>query len=421
MPLLVCLVLLVWNPLQAQVARPKDVRELAKGGSNAIPQLQALLKNPDLEIRIEAVKAIVEIGTQRSLDPLIESTGDPDPEIQIRSTDGLVNFYLPGYVQTGMSARLQRAGKVVRVKFPDTNDRVLDTYIQPRPEAIAALGKLARGGISMEVRANAARAVGILRGQAALPDLIEAMKSKDSAILYECLIAMQKVGDRSVAPSVRYLLRDLDERVQIAALETTGMLQNKDALPDLVEALNRARTQKVRRAALAAIAMIPDPSSRVLLNRYLNDRDDAALRVAAAEGFGRLRNPIDRPSMQKAYEQERNASARLSMAFALVSMGVVEVSEFSPLQLLVNTLNLKARQGEALALMIELARDAKIRALLYPALASGTKEEKIHLARVLARSGDKESLPALEKVSRDPDVDVAQEGVRALQNLRARL
>src|SRR5215471_16661471 len=66
-PSLVLLVLC--GLLAAQVTRPKDVRELAKGGSNAIPQLQALLKNPDLPIRVEAVKSIVEIGTQRSLDP----------------------------------------------------------------------------------------------------------------------------------------------------------------------------------------------------------------------------------------------------------------------------------------------------------------------------------------------------------------
>ena len=105
MPVLVCLVLLALSPLAAQVTRPKDVRELAKGGSDAIPQLTPLLKNPNLEIRIEAVKAIVEIGTQKSLDPLIEATSDADPEIQIRATDGLVNFYLPGYVRTGLGAR----------------------------------------------------------------------------------------------------------------------------------------------------------------------------------------------------------------------------------------------------------------------------------------------------------------------------
>src|SRR6266404_4970008 len=238
------LLILLCGLLPAQITRPKEVRELAKGGSSVIPQLQALLKSPDLDIRVEAVKAIVEIGTQRSLDPLIEATRDSDAEIQIRAADGLVNFYLPGYVRTGLSAKLQRVGKGIKGKFTDTNDQVIEPYVQVRPEVITALGKLARGGISMESRANAARAVGILRGQAAIPDLLEAMKSKDDAVLYESLIAIQKIRDRSAAAGIRYLLRDLDERVQVAAIDTTGILQYQEALPDLVDALNRARTPK---------------------------------------------------------------------------------------------------------------------------------------------------------------------------------
>src|SRR6266404_1159053 len=219
------LLILLCGLLPAQITRPKEVRELAKGGSNAIPQLQALLKNQDLNIRVEAVKSIVDIGTQRSLDPLIEATSDSDAEIQIRATDGLVNFYLPGYVRTGLGASLQRVGTGIKGKFTDTNDQAIDAYVQVRPEVITALGKLARGGISMESRANAARAVGVLRGRAAIPDLLAGMKSKDDAVLYESLIAIQTIRDRSAAPRIRYLLRDLDELVQIAAIETTGLLQ----------------------------------------------------------------------------------------------------------------------------------------------------------------------------------------------------
>jgi HEAT repeat protein len=411
---------LLCSLLSAQVTRPKDVRELAKGGSNVIPQLQALLKNPDLDIRTEAVKSIVEIGTQRSLDPLIGATGDNDAVIQILATDGLVNFYLPGYVKTGVGARFQRVGRGIKSMFTDTNDQIIEAYIQVRPEVIAALGKLARGGISMESRANAARAVGILRGQAAIPDLLDAMKSKNDAVLYESLIAIQKIHDKTVAPKLRYLLRDLDEKVQLAAIETTGLLQNKDALPDLVDVLHRAKSAKVRRASLTAIAMIPDDSSRALYTKYLSDKDDA-MRAAAAEGFARLKSSADLELIKTAYEQEGKASPRLSMAFALVSLGQVEVSELSPLQLLINTLNSRARQGESVAFLIELARDPKIRASLYPALTGGMKDEKIYLARVMARSGGKDSLPALEKVSQDTDPEVAQEGLRALQNLRARL
>ena len=43
------------------------------------------------------------------------------------------------------------------------------------------------------------------------------------------------------------------------------------------------------------------------------------------------------------------------------------------------------------------------------------------LARVLARSGDAESVAPLQKLSGDSDAAVAQEGLRALRTLQARM
>ncbi len=409
---------------EAQTASPKQrakaARELGKQGSQAIPTLQKMLADPVTDVRVEAVKAIVEIGTQYSLDPLIQATRDNDPEVQIRATDGLVNFYFPGYVQTGLTASLKRFGSSIKGRFTDTNDAIIDPYVQVRSDVITALGKLVSGGASMEVRANAARAVGILRGKEALPDLVEAVRSKDSTLIYECLVALQKIRDPSAAARITFLLRDPDERVQIAALETTGILQYKSALPDLRMALARARNNKVRRAALTAIAMLPDEQNRKVFAAYLQDKDDG-LRGAAAEGFGRLGNPGDLPIIEKAFNEEKKVSPRLSQAFALVLLGRTELTEFSPLQYLVNTLNSSSWQGAARALLIELARNAQVRSTLEYALRKGTKVEKIQLAQILATSGDSKTLPALEELGKDADADVAQEALRAMRTLKARM
>src|SRR5947207_6365032 len=126
---------LVAQPVAQQTAqdvRPKDVREIAKGGSNALPQLQDLLKNPRTDVRVEAVKQITGIGSGRCLDALIEATRDNDPEVQVRAADGLVNFYLPGYAQSGLGASLRRVGTSIRSKFTDTNDQVIAAYITVR-------------------------------------------------------------------------------------------------------------------------------------------------------------------------------------------------------------------------------------------------------------------------------------------------
>jgi len=385
-------VLLLTAGFAEQPMKPKDVRNIAKQGSSAIPRLQEFLKSPDLELRVEAVKSIVEIGGKDSIAPLVQAAGDNDSEVQIRATDGLVNFYLPGYIRTGLTASLHRVGNSIKGKFTDTNDQVIDAYVTVQPEVIAALGKLAYGGASVDSRANAARAVGILRGLPAVDDLVAAIRTKNSQVIYESLIALQKIRDQSAAPKIAFLLHDLDEKVQIAAIETIGMLQNKDSIPDLMDVIKRAKNNKVRRAALSAIAMLPEEGNRETYARYLHDKD-AGLRAAAAEGYARLRNPADLPAIETVYKDEDQRVARLAEEFALVMLGKHELSEFSPLQQLINTLNSAAYHSIAAPYLIEAARDQAVRALLYQSLANATKDEKIQLAGVLARSGDQESVP----------------------------
>jgi len=249
---------------------------------------------------------------------------------------------------------------------------------------------------------------------------VEALHSKDSNVMYESLVALQKIREESAGPRVTFLLHDLDQRVQIAAIETTGLLRDKDAVPELADVLKRARDAKVKRAALTAIAMLPSEQSRDLYAQYLNDKDDA-VRAAAAEGYARLRNPNDLPMLEKAWQDEGKTPPRLSLAYAQVMLGKTAIAEFSPLQYLIDTLNSASYKGEAFPFLVELARDSQVRKALYGPLEAGTKDEKIGLASVLARSGDQESIPHLEKLSNDPDTDVAQEGLRALRTLQARL
>ncbi len=400
--------------------RARAVHDLAKGGFDAIPKIAPYVGDPDLSVRIEAVKALMEIGGPRTVEPLVRAAADNDPEIQIRATDGLVNVYLPGYAKTGMSGTLQRAGNVVKAKFGDSNDQVIDAYVDVRPEVITALGRLVRVGGHVEVRANAARGVGVLRGRAAIPDLIEALHSKDNTVMYESLIAIQKIRDASAAPRISFLLRDLDDRIQIATLETTGLLRNRDAAPEVRDAMEHARNIKVRRAALSALAMLSDPGDHAVFLGDLNDKDEA-LRASAAEGLARIRNPSDRGVLDHAFIDEHKMAPRLSDAFALVALGNLETGEFSPLKYLFNTLNIRTYRSVASAFLTELARDPKVRLAIYPLLTSATKDEKIQMSIVLARSGDRDSLPYLETLSTDSDSDVAQEGVRSLRTLRARL
>lgn len=377
-----------------------------------------LLKNSDSKVRSEAVKGLVEIGGPKSLEPLIEATRDNDDQIQIRAVDGLVNVYMPGYVAQGLTANIKRAGSSIRQRFVDRNDQAIERYVLVRPEVVDAIGKLVTGGSSMDSRANAARAIGILRGKRALPELYSALRSKDSDVLYESIIAIQKIREQESGPRVQFLLRDLNERVQIAAIETTGVLQNRAAAPELRTVLETSQKSKVRRAALSALAMFPDAANRELYTQMLPDKDEA-LRAAAAEGFARLRAPDDGPMLQKAYDAETKRAPQLALAFAMAMDGRTETTDNSPLRVLVSNLSSTGYRGVAQAYLSELALDPGVRLQLYGPMERGSRDEKIGLAQILSATGDKQAEPHLEKLTRDTDSQVAQEALRSLKNLRA--
>ncbi len=402
-------------------ARAKGVRDLAKQGAGAIPQIIPYISDPDSGVRLEAVKAIVQLDTQNSLDPLVKATSDNLPEIQIRATEGLVNFYVPGYAQTGLTSSVKKFGTSIKSRFTDTNDQVVDSYIQVRPEIIQALGKLARGGGSMESRAGAARALGILRGRAALPDLIQAIKSSDTEVNYEGLIALQKIRDTSAGPEIVFRLRDPVEKVQIAAIETTGLLENRAALNQLRDAMDRSKSAKVRKAALTAMAMMPDQNIRSVFLYHLEEKDEG-MRVASLEGLARMRAASDLGTFKKAFDDEKKPAGRMAAAFGLVTHGQVEMTEFTPLRYLVNQLNSAGYRGVALAYLNEVARDSAVRQAIYQDFQqSPPKDEKVGLAQVLGASGDRDSLSVLQTLSKDPDPDVDKEALRALQSIRARI
>ncbi len=412
--------------LQAQDSsgkeRQKYAKAMAKEGAAGIPKLLPYAQDPDAEVRREVVRSMVAIGGPASLEPLTQALWDSDEEVQIRATDGVVNFYLPGYWERGLSGTMKRAGTRVLSRWTDTNDQVIPGHVEVRPEVVAALGKMtngngANGKGSMMARANAARAVGVLRGKAAVEDLVQALAAKDGKLIYEVLIAFEKIRDRSVAPKIHYLLRDLDDKVQVAALDTVGLLMNPESVAPLREAYDRARNERVKRAALNAVALIPDEGSRPLFMAQL-DATDEYLRAAAAEGLARLGRAEDGSALRERFEKEVKMRARLAQAFGAVKLGALGLGEFDPLRYLVNTLNQKAWKGMAEGYLIELVRIEAVRAALEPVVAQSTKIEKLALAQIFGRSGSRALESALEGLAKDSDTEVANEALKNLRSLR---
>ena len=402
-------------------ARIQRIRQLGKTNSQALPALSESLNDPDRNVRVEAVKAIVKIGTEASLDPLIKATEDKDAEVKIRATDGLVNFYLPGYVlRGGLTGPFTHGVRQVKSFFATRNDQVIGPGITVKPEAAEAIGNIIRHGADIDARSNAALAAGILRARSTVPALLEGARSKDSELIFECLVALQKIKDPAAGPRISFLANDLDARVQTTALQTIAMLHSVQSAPEVRTALASAPNDKIRRVALETLTTLAQPGDAAIFKRYLSS-SDSRLRTAALEGLGRLRDPQDYPEFERAYN-EKNAgpAVHLAAAFALVNNGNVSISEFSPLQYLLDNLNSQDLGSTAQSYLTEVCRHADVRNAVLPLLTRATKDQKVRLCAALGASGSEDVFPVLTRLSHDIDPDVSLAASKALQTSQTR-
>ena len=399
--------------------RKKAVKSLAdkKGGNTAVvcQALGGVVKDPAPDVRDEAVIALIKVGGQDCLPGLRTATKDVDPDIQALAADGIVNFYMPGYVKFGWLNSVKGFGKAVKNRFSDPEPLIVEPSVRVMDADAQAITPLIGGGSSMDSRANAARAAGILRASAAVPELKKALNSEDETIQIEAIRSLEKIGDPSAGPEIAKLLNRREEKVQIAAAEAVGQLRTKEAVSDLARLSKTSKDKDVQRAALVALAKIPDNGEDRTFLLYMQDKDEQ-MRAAAAEGLGRAGKQGDLKTIQDAFATEKNESARQSLAFASVLLG-----DMDKLQYVVDGLDSTFHRGEARAFLIELARNPRVLNELYTPLTSGTRDQKIELSRVIARSGTRESVSHLQKVAGDSDPRVAEAAGIALRNLESRL
>ncbi len=399
--------------------REKAVKSLAdkKGGNRAVlcQAIEGVVADPAPDVREQAAIALIKLGGQECLPGLRKATKDADPDFQSMAVDGIVNFYMPGYVKFGWLNSVKGFGKAVSKRFSTPEPLIVEPSVKVMPADIQAIAPLIGGGSSMDSRANAVRAVGILRGVDAAPELKQALNSENKTIQIEAVRSLEKIGDLSAGPAIAPLLNRPDKKLQIAAAEAVGQLRTKEAVPDLARLSKTAKDKDVQRASLVALAKVPDNGEDRTFLLYLQDKDEQ-MRAAAAEGLGRAGNKSDLKTIQEAFATEKNESARQSMAFASVLLG-----DLDKLQYVVDGLDSTFHRGESRAFLTELARDPRVLSELYTPLTSGTRDQKIELSRIVARSGTRESVSHLQKAAGDPDPRVAEAAGNALRNLQSRL
>jgi HEAT repeat protein len=262
---------------------------------------------------------------------------------------------------------------------------------------------------------EAAKGLGILTAQAAVPDLVSAAHSSDPDLAREALNSLSKIKDKDSGPKLVDLLDSPNKDVKRDACVTVGILRAKDALPKLQSISQNDPDEKAKVAAMQGLAYLGEKVSVPIFTKALWD-DNKDIRQGAAEGLARAADPQSLSELEKAYAAEKDANPKLAVEFALAALGKADGMDD-----LVNTLSSKMRGDVARSYLIELTRNPALLVKLYPYLQSPDAGVRKQLCAVLMYSGDQASLQQLDRLEHDPNSDVATAALRAKRAIRARL
>ena len=382
------------------------------GAARYLPAISALFPlagDPDASVRRQVELAFEEMSDIRVLPGLVQLTADSEPDIRDRAVHALVNLHLPR--ATGPTATLLKLGNFINPWSDEYPDTVVEPDVMVDASVVAALR--ARMSDSEDgIRRNTSRGLGILRSDAAIPELLVAVgQDRDPEVRFEAAHALKKIGDPSVGDRLVPMLNLNMDRVRNEIITTLGSLKYQEAVPELTRIFEQARAgERVRTLALSALADIADPASQPVFMGLKADKD-VSIRLYANEGLARLGDPSLGIGMSADRLVEKNSRVQTAQAFALLRIGREEY-----LDELVRGLGRTATRDLAREYLLE-TPSAERPALF--AISSKNATVRAELADVFGLMKDRSALPALQELERDSNGDVGRNAERAVRRITA--
>ena len=395
--------------------RARAAHDLGKAQDvSTIPALAEALSDPSEKVRREVVLALVQFHEAAALDGLIKATQDTNEEICLLAVQSLVGYYTGNVPSAGLGGFVKKNWQRTKGHFNADNTRI-NPGLYVDPKVITALKATLEGTRSNRASREAAKGLGILVARAAVPSLIKAAHSSDETLSLEALNSLAKIQDRSAGPPLVDLLDSPNNDIKQQAAVTIGILRTGQAAPKLQSIFENDPDPKNKEMALQGLAYLGDPASIPLFTKALGSVDKV-IRTSAAEGLARTADAKALPELEKAITVERDAEAKLALEYAMTAFGKPDY-----LSDLVNELSSKRYGDVAQPYLIELARAPSFLPKLYPYLQTPNAGVRKGLCTVLMFSGDQTSLEQLDRLSHDPNGEVAAEALRAKSGIRARL
>jgi HEAT repeat protein len=391
--------------------REAAVEEMAVlGNRNAIPVLaEALKKEPRSDIRVQMVAALGRIRDQSGLPVLAETLqSDLDQEVRLQAIGSILRMYIPIEDPGPLRSIFGRVKSVFFVPNPP----VVSAGVQVDPVATEALATAMRRDFNVDVRIEAARALGSLRARNQVPALAQALEDplnrEHQNVRLEIVKTLGTIRDPSAGPALEKALRDPNKNIVSEAILALGLVAYAPAR-GIIENMFRAESdRRIKNRCLESLSLMRDSASTPLFESLLGHNENY-YREMAAEGLARLE--YDASGFRDRYPQERNQNVRNALAFGLASSGHNEY-----INDLANALD--GRQAyQAEIYLFELGKfDAKVNEL-HRYLGSANPNVRAGMARVLGSIGDPASAEPLRALTRDPNEKVVAEAVAALRRM----
>jgi len=215
----------------------------------AVEALGAVVRDPDTEVRRQAVSALGELQSAAAVPMLIPALKDADVE-----------------------TRKQAAAALGEIQSKD---------------AVEALIPLTKDA-DVEVRKQAVEALGQIEDKRALPALEAALRDANAEVRRQAIESIGQLDElHSAPPALIAALKDEDREVRKSAAEALGNLEDEEAVPALVP-LTKDADVEVKRAAVEALSSIGGARSVEVMAGLLKD-GDPEIRKLAAEALGKKR------------------------------------------------------------------------------------------------------------------------------------
>jgi HEAT repeat protein len=390
--------------LKSPTAKTRAEAAAALGKSRrreAIAPLSALVRDPEVKVRLEVVKALGQIRDLEAVPALVTALQDGEPQIREEALGTLVELY----------ADRDRSGPVERFldTFSDEYDRAsVPPLSAVDPSVITALATALRDE-QKSIRQEAALALGILDGRAAIRELQAALQDPDAGVRGAAATAIGKIGTEADGRALIPLLGDESADVKNRSLQALGTLRVREAGPALREAFEANRRNAYGLRVLSCLSRIADPAQADLFRELLQDPDPDRRRLAI-EGLGRISDASVLPAFKKDYQREGNPELKLAYNFAMTRLG--DRAFIDSIVLALSGPLAKTARGYLLELGPSILPD------VYPYLNDPNAEVRAALCDVIAQLGDPAAIPKLEPLLSDPNSKVADRANRAVELLK---